>query len=247
MQISVQRGRNMTKLETPGQILNFEILPEEVEKGVDYAKKSLPWTFNRMGIQEGDWTWYYRMMKIVVGVTVQEKLIDVLEERGVRIEKDWTNYRTEDVFDLSFPEGIKLDVKSFNHYPEYNGGLRQYFTKEFLIQNRNYYGSEWGKFFPCLVPKGQINRDDLFIFAIISSSNYMRNKLEDRERHFVITSPAALWGNFLNHKKIIKAREEKDAPLDLTFTLRNNVSLDNTPLKFHFGYEKSSQKRERDR
>lgn len=229
----------MTKLCDEHQVWVFDIDQDDIWKGVHYAKKSLPWTFNRMGVQEGDWTWYYRMMKIVVGVAVQETLIRELQQREIEIEKDWTNYRTKDAFDLTSLDGRKIDVKSFNLYSDYSVKLRPNFCLDYLIQNSSYPGPEWSRFFPCLVPQDQAGRDDVYVFAIVESPNYTSKarRIGGRVNQFMIASPAAAWGNFLNHKNIIKAREDSKMGLDLEFELRDHCSLFKSPLTFYLGLQ----------
>lgn len=228
----------MTKLCDKHQVWEFDIDEDDIWKGVHYAKKSLPWTFNRMGVQ-GNWTWYYRMMKIVVGVAVQETLIRELQQREIEIEKDWTNYRTEDVFDLNSIDGRKIDVKSFNLYSDYSVEHRPNFCPDYLIQNRSYPGPEWSRFFPCLVPRDQAGKNDIYVFAIVESPNYTSKagRIGGRDNHFLITSPPAAWGNFLNHKKIIQAREDSKKGLDLEFELKNYSNLFNSPLTFYLGLQ----------
>jgi hypothetical protein len=227
----------MDKVTSIKDIWKLDIEKANETKGVKYASKSIPWTFNRMGIQDGDWTWYYRMMKISVGVMVQESLLKKLKEKGVQIEKQWKNYRTEDTFDLTPPSGIKIDVKSFNHYVEYDGKIRPEFSLNYMMENKSYSGNEWSKFFPWLIPYDQRKREDLFIFAVLSSPNYIKKKLGDRDRNFILTSPPMGWGFFFNNKKIILKREEEGKFLDLKFKLVGNSSLSQDPIDFTIGYE----------
>lgn len=231
----------MEKVSKTSDIWRLDISEENQKKGVDYASKSLPWTFNRMGIQEGPWTWYYRMMKISVGVMVQETLLSKLREDGAKIEKEWKNYRTEDNFDLISPAGTRIDVKSLNHYLEYDGDIRPTFSLDYLLKNKDYSGKEWVKFFPWMVPCDQVKRDDLFIFALLSSPNYMSEKLANRRKNFIITSPPGTWGSFYNNKKIILAREEQRKGIDLKFKLIENSTLSNVKITFHIGYEKNGK------
>lgn len=235
----------MKKVRTIGDIWELPISIETEMKGVDYASKSLPWTFNRMGIKAHAWTWYYRMMKINVGVMVQETLLTKLRLSGAKIDKEWKNYRTEDTFDLVTSDGIKIDVKSLNYYPEYDGKIRPKFSLEYLIKKRSYSGEKWAKFFPWLIPRGQVKRDDLFIFALLSSPNYMSKKLGDRNKNFLITSPPAIWGDFFNNKKIILAREKQTKGLDLKFKLIKNSNLTNDSVRFWIGFEKAGKFLER--
>ena len=230
----------MTKLDRTKQIWSVEVSDSDVTKGVDYASKSLPWTFNRMGVV-GPWTWYYRIMKIVVGVTVQELLLKLLRAQGMRIAKEWKDYRKEDTFDLRSRKGNKIDVKSLNHFVEFDGDIRPHFTLDYLIDNKGYSGARWKRFFPCLVPNDQLNREDVFVFAILSSRNYNSLRMGERGKNFVISSPSEGWMNFLNNKKMTLARENEEKGLDLSISMEQFTSLDQELPQFLIGYEKQGK------
>jgi len=231
----------MKRVTKTSDIWRISVSNEIEKKGVLYASKSLPWTFNRMGLQEGKWTWYRRMMRISIGVMTQEALLGALRRKGLQMEKEWKDYRTEDTFDLKAPNGTRIDVKALNHYTDYGGVARPEFSLAYLIQNRDYSGNEWAKFFPWLVPRDQLKRDDLFIFGLLSSKNYMAERIGGRDEDFIITSPPAAWGSFLNNKKIILAREEDGKGLDLRLKLTENTTLAEDSIRFHVGYEKSGK------
>lgn len=230
----------MTKLDSAKQIWSVTVSDSDVTKGVMYASKSLPWTFNRMGVV-GPWTWYYRMMKIVVGVTVQELLLKLLRAQGLKISKEWKDYRKEDTFDIKSPHGNKIDVKSLNHFTEFDGEIRPHFAIDYLVDNMGYSGRKWKKFFPCLVPDDQLNRDDVFVFAILSSRNYNSLRKGEREKNFVISSPSEQWMNFLNNKKMTLAREGAGKGLDLSISMGQFSSLDQELPRFLIGYEKGGK------
>ena len=85
----------------------------------------------------GPRTWYYRMMKIVIGVTAQEILLKQMRARGLKISKEWKTYRSEDTFDIMSPKGKKIDLKTLNHFVEFDGKVRPPFTLDYLIDNKN--------------------------------------------------------------------------------------------------------------
>lgn len=229
----------MERLTGAEQIWTCDIESEHLHTAVEYAKKSLAWTFNRMD-DRGPWSWYTRMMRIVVGVTAQETLIMKLREQGSAIERDWTNYRTEDVFDLRTPDGVKVDIKCNNFFTDYKAPGRSQFSLDHVIENRGYCGDEWDKMVPALVPRDQIEKKDLYIFAILLSPEYRAKKTGSRREHCILCSPGLEWGYFLNRRKIIEAREKASKGLDLVFQLKGQSTLSDVPLTFFFGFEKDS-------
>jgi hypothetical protein len=238
----VLKGENsMKKVTKRRDIWEIDVSKQSEEMGVLYASKSLPWTFNRLGVREGPWTWYYRMMNINKGVMTQESLLGRLRKDDVDIEKEWKDYRTEDTFDLRAPNSTRIDVKSLNYYTDYKSAKRPEFSLEYLLENSEYSGNEWSKFFPWLVPCDQLKKNDLFIFALLCSQNYNSKRMGGRDKSFIVTSPPAAWGSFLNHKKIILAREEDKKGLDLKFKLTQNVTLGGEPVEFEVGYEKAGK------
>lgn len=228
----------MERLSKAEQIWTCDIENEHLHTAVEYAKKSLAWTFNRMD-DRGLWSWYTRMMRIVVGVTAQETLIKKLKEQGSAIERDWTNYRTKDVFDLRTPEGVEIDIKCNNFFTDYAAAGRTPFSLDHIIENRRYCGDEWDKLVPALVPRDQIEKKDLYIFAILVSPEYRAKKTGSRQEHCILCSPVLEWGYFLNRSKIIEAREEASKGLDLVFQLEGQSTLSDVPLTLFIGFEKN--------
>ncbi|MDH5687041.1 MAG: hypothetical protein OEZ48_04170 [Candidatus Bathyarchaeota archaeon] len=224
---------------------------------VRYASRSVNWTFNRLAIRASEWTWYKRMMRIVTGVTVQQCLISELQRRGIAVLKDWSNYRTEDTFDIGLPAGRILDVKSFAHYREYDKPkIRSKFTLRYLIENRNYEGADYRRFFPCLVPSEQFDvktrrHKDYYIFAIVSSINFIREKFAGRKGGYYISVVPMQLGDFLNYKKLVLAREEEGKGISITFSLKSEAKLDKylrggekRSIGVYIGYEKAGEFRE---
>lgn len=234
----------MKRLRSTRQIWSLPITPSDVTRGISYATKTLPWTFNRLSIT-GDWTWYYRMMKIVVGVTAQDLFLRKLRAKGMRISKEWKNYRTEDTFDIKTSDGKAIDLKTQNHFYEADGDVRPSFSLDYLIRNRKYHGPKWKRFFPCMAPDDQKQKKDAYVFAITSSNNYMRLKRESRRRHYLIASPANEWMDFLNNKRLALAREETRQGLDLSISLDGVSSFNGKAPEFRIGYEQDGSFHER--
>jgi hypothetical protein len=212
------------------------VTSDDIATGVEYARKSLPWTFNRMSVT-GPWTWYRRMMRIVVGVTVQNLLLRKLKEKGLDISKEWKKYRDEDTFDIKTVDGKVVDVKALNHFYDDDGEIRPNFSLDYLMENKGYTGDMWQKFFPCMAPDDQNKKKDAYVFAILDSEDYLSKVRESRNKHFIIASPSEKWMDFLNNKRLAQEREKADAGLDLTVK-SDLVSLDQDEPELYIGYER---------
>lgn len=241
----------MTKLTKKNQIWTIKPTEEDIWNAIEYAKKSLNWTFNRMG-KQGKWSWYNRMMRILFGVLGQNSLIKEVNKRcknktGKTFTKDWNDYRSEDAFDLFLPNNEHLlDLKCFNHFPDKDDPkIRPPFSLDYFIKNISYAGADYRKFFPCLIPADQFRTKktpkDYYSFGVISSPNYISNKKDyNRQDHFLISSfmiQTGSMGHFLMYKKLIQEREKEGRGFDITLH-RKAMDLLNEPISLSLGYEK---------
>ena len=97
----------MEKFSDASQILTTEMRESDLEKAIQYATISLPWTFDRMqyGIKSqrvvND-----RIMNILKGVLNQSILKRALEEKRYECGTDWSNYRQSDIFDFEIKDRL---------------------------------------------------------------------------------------------------------------------------------------------
>jgi len=188
-------------------------------KDLKYAKKyttiSLPWTFDRMqyggNSQNGV---NNRIMNIFKGVLNQNLLEKKLEEKGYSTVKDWTKYRETDLFDFEIGDNV-YDVKTCHVYDEYSEqNDREIFSLDFLIENIDYPGPEWKRFFPATLPFTQINgieEKDRYLFGISRTNDDIRKTEPDNDDGgFWVSGPCKDAFKFFQVPEAILKREEAD-------------------------------------
>jgi len=215
----------LTSLTDKSQIWETILSDTHITNAVHYAAKSVNWTFNRLAIS-GEWATFKRMMRIVTGVAAQQCLMSQVQKKGKVVTKDWSDYRTEDTFDLALPDGKIADTKASNHYREYDTPkIRPKFSLDYLIKCKDYSGRDYRLFFPCAVPVEQFDvkrkrPKDYYIFTVISSpTDFISERMKGRDKAFLVATVPPGLGNFLNYKKLVAAREAAGAGISLTFSI----------------------------
>lgn len=93
---------------TPADVLRLPYDPTLTQAGIEYAKKSLHYTYNRMGLSTAS-----RLRKIVAGVAVELAFRRWLSEAGVGYDVlGATAFTDKDKYDLRLG-GRRCDLKSF--------------------------------------------------------------------------------------------------------------------------------------
>lgn len=221
----------MEKFSDASQILTTEMGESDLEKAIQYATISLPWTFDRMqyGIKSqrvvND-----RIMNILKGVLNQSILKRALEERGYDCGTDWSNYRESDIFDFEINDRL-YDVKTTHVYSEYGdsdaqyGGSREPISPELIEEYRANEGPEWKTFLPMIVPFTQLEgsrKKDAFIFGIAETEkDIRRTEPEEGEDGFWVAAPynegKDRGTHFFHTENAIRAREEKGQGFNIEF------------------------------
>jgi hypothetical protein len=221
----------MEKFSNASQILTTEMRDDDLEKAIQYATISLPWTFDRMqyGIKSqrvvND-----RIMNILKGVLNQSILKRALEERGYDCGTDWSNYRESDIFDFEVNDRL-YDVKTTHVYSEYGesgsqyGGSREPISPELIEKYQANEGPEWKTFLPMIVPFTQLEgsrKKDAFIFGIAETQNDIRRtEPEKGQDGFWVAAPynegKDRGTHFFHTQKAILAREEKGQGFNIEF------------------------------
>jgi len=198
----------------------------------DFASKTIAWTFNRMSYNYTKRGQNLRCFNIVKGIIAQEMLKTHLIKHGISVVTD-NSYRSSDIFDFLIKRDekeIKLDLKTNHHYNDYNVKGRPEFSVDYLIQNQNYPGPDWRKFFPMLMPHNQIRQNkDAYCFGISSSVDFRDGIEKDRDGYFLSFFPYDSYVSFISNKKLCKLREENGKGFYLNFKY-NSLSLYSTPI-----------------
>jgi hypothetical protein len=194
---------------------------EDLQVAADYAAITLPWTFNRMMMNTSSRGQNQRALNIAKGIVVQETLGRALEKKGVSPQTERKSHRDTDLFDFQLPimgEETKMDIKSMNYYEDYDVE-RPDFSKELIIENKDYAGEDWRRFFPMLLPHTQINQDkEAYCFAIAKSVDFRKDISTDRSDYQITAFPNKEMMPFLNSRRLIRAREEKDKGIYIKIT-----------------------------
>ena len=221
----------MKKFSDADQILTTEMQGEDLEKAIQYATISLPWTFDRMqyGIKSqrvvND-----RIMNILKGVLNQSILKRALEARGYECSTDWSNYRESDIFDFDINDRL-YDVKTNHVYSEYGesdsqyGGSREPISPELIEEYKDNEGPEWKTFLPMIVPFTQLEgsrKKDAFIFGIAKTQeDIRRTEPEEGDDGFWVAAPYNEGKNrgthFFHTESAIRAREERGQGFNIEF------------------------------
>lgn len=202
----------MNKLTDPNDIVVLKPELSELAKAADYALRTLPWTFNRMMMNTSSRGQNGRGLNIAKGVLGQEMLRRHLTSLGISAPAEEKSHRDDDLFDFHLTidgELTKFDLKTVNHYTNYPGDARPPFSPEYLMDNANYSGPDWRRFFPMLVPHTQIGQGkECYCFAIGSSIDFRSNPLLGRSGSLIVAYPYGEALPFLSSARLCRAREE---------------------------------------
>ena len=210
----------MTRLTEPGQIWTVTATNDELRMGAEYAEVTLPWTFNRMMLTTGSSGQQERGLNIAKGIVAQKIMVRALQNKGLPIGEQIKSHRDEDLFDLTIPvygSKVKCDLKSVNYYSDYAPMGREALTPQLVMENGDYPGPEWHKFFPMLIPHTQINQDkEAYCFAIADSIDPRKHPLKGREEFHLVAFPYGMHLPFFTSKRLCEARERANEGFYIT-------------------------------
>jgi len=220
------------------EIVSLKPSDKQKSVGSDYALRTLPWTFNRMMSNTSPAGQNSRALNIAKGVVAQSLFKTVLSDLGVKAEEEKKSHRSSDLFDLRFRvdgNETKFDFKSFNIYTDYALKGRDSFSIDFLIENQDYPGPNWTKFFPMLVPHTQIGQDkDAFIFAFGASKDFRKwNPANGQKNNVLATFPFGENLPFYMSPKLCIAREEAKKGFYIKVIIQSTM-LSGPEAKFFF-------------
>lgn len=183
----------------------------DIDEAAHYASISLPWTFNRMMMRSSPNGQNNRAFNIAKGIAGQEILHRVLRDNGMEVELPRDSHRDDDLFDIRIQvagEVRDTDLKTVTYYSNYSN-KRPPFSPEYVVENRDYDGPEWRRFFPMMIPHTQMNQDkEVYIFAIAESIDFRNEMTSGRSEHEITAFPHGDTCEFLQADRLIKAREE---------------------------------------
>lgn len=212
----------MTKLSDVDHVWTASPTNAEFKQGVHYASISLPWTFDRMMMRSTPNGQRSRAFNIAKGIVGQEVLVRLLEKKGVDIELPRDSHRDDDLFDILLEidnETQKVDLKTMNYFSDY-GDMRPLFSVDYVVENREYDGPEWHRFFPMMIPHTQLNQDkEAYIFAIAESIDFREELTAGRSVHEFFAFPHGKMCEFAQKGQLIEAREaaKKGIFFDITY------------------------------
>lgn len=228
----------MSRLTNVDDIWTLSATKAELQRGSLYAEISLPWTFNRMMLNTGSRGQQERGLNIAKGIVAQEVLIRTLRSRGLVIKEQQKSHRDEDLFDLVLPNNgneVRFDLKSLNYYTNYNPMGRIPLSPDFILQNKDYTGPEWARFFPMLIPHTQITQDKhAYCFAIASSidprNRSLRTRTESESR--LVAFPYGEHLPFLTFKRLCLAREMANSGFSVTVSYQPDNLFGGEAIQF---------------
>ena len=214
-------------------IISRSASAEQRDKGANYALRTLPWTFNRMNANTSPAGQNSRALNISKGVVAQSLFLQIMKELGANPVEEDKSHRSPDLFDLRLRHGsseIAVDFKSFSVYTNYKIPDRPEFSIGYLLENQNYDGPEWARFFPLLVPHTQIQQDtkDAFVFALSESQDFRKlNLAGDYGVSKFAVFPWGSWLPFLTSSKLALLREGSQQEMHLKIEINgSNFSSD---------------------
>jgi len=182
-------------------VIKVEVKDDWIEQGLDYALKSWPYTFNRMGSANP----YSRIEKIMLGIMAEYAIVDYLNKNEIKYDElGKTYWYQKDIYDVGIGN-YKIDVKSCYLKPEKVDGKT---IEEF--RNNNF---EWLLGCTGLVPQDQMSRkldrgEKIYIFPFITGRTDAK---ESQAKGSIIH---AFWG----YEWLKKAEHKDDESLGkLTF------------------------------
>jgi hypothetical protein len=203
----------MATLSSPEDIWTASPTAEDFAEGVRYASISLPWTFNRMMMRSTPNGQHKRAFNIAKGIVGQEVLIRLLQSKDISVTLPRDSHRDDDLFDIQIDihdETKDADLKSMNYFNDY-GDDRPPFSVDYVLENRDYDGPRWERFFPMMIPHTQMNQNkEVYIFAIAESIDFRNELTEGRSEHEFFSFPHGKMCEFLQKKQLIEAREQSD-------------------------------------
>ena len=154
-------------------VWGLPITPDSNRIATDYARWSLPFTYNRMGYHQTPKNLITRLRNIANGKNVELVLCDWLNSQtDCVVELDDSPFYSEDKFDMRI-NGVETDSKGFFVYDDVVESERDHrspLSPENLIQDKDYDGAEWSRFFPMLIPFDQYKRRKArTIFSIVQT------------------------------------------------------------------------------
>lgn len=201
----------MKKVTEASEIITLPSSAEDRRAGALYASRTLPWTFNRMSKGTKAKNQADRALNIAKGIVAQEVLFRELRRREFEVELQRKSYREKDSYDFRIGiDGIKkrFDVKSIAYYNNYPPTGRPPFSKQLIIDNRDYPGPDWRRFFPMLMTHSQVHQEkDAYVFIISESVDLRKTVLDGRSDHLITAFPYGDSSPFYSSKKLCLARE----------------------------------------
>lgn len=233
----------MEKLSRTDQI--WSVIPSSTHRhyAADYASCTLPWTFNRMSKDPLN-----RGINIVKGLTAQGALQDAFTSRSIPFENQYKSYRSTDTYDLRLVgSSLELDVKAISYYRGYPGDIRPPFSLQYIIDNRDYAGRDWRRFFPMLLTHTQIKKSkNVSVFAITESVDVRQPVLGGRSFDFIYAYPhgESATIEFFGSKGISNAREQAGRGLFLNLKWLADSLFATNPLHITLMYEWDGERME---
>jgi len=185
---------------------------KDLEIGAYYASVSLPWTFNRMSLDDTAASQNRRALNISKGILCQELLSRALGNNGVKAITQRKSHRDDDLFDFKVEingSESNLDVKSFNYYSNYQNDVREALNSKLLVKYSGYPGPDWATFFPMLVPKTQVKQEkEAYCFGFGSSIDFRKDISSDRDGYVIASFPYGPLKPFLTSSMLCLKREE---------------------------------------
>jgi len=221
----------MKKLLEKSEIWTIKPEDEDFKVAAHYASISLPWTFNRMMMNLSSAGQQRRALNIAKGILAQEGLKRLFIKHGIEAKTQRKSHRDSDLFDFKIKTDqglVKLDVKTINHYNNYENVERPTFSVDYLMENSSYSGPQWSQFFPMLIPHTQVRQEkDCYCFAIASSHDFRKDVAVDRNDYMLAAFPFKEHAPFMHSQQLCLAREEEGKGIFLNVTFDGETLFDN--------------------
>lgn len=231
----------MNRIKKSDQIWEIKMSDSDIQAGLDYGIISRAWTYDRMGAQRMG-NFGKAIFRITVGRAIQAAFERILNTKGIKFERNSTDYKEEDYWDMNLKNNKSVDIKSFHVFTDYAAPGRGEIDRESIFSSTT--GEHWNTFFPMLIPQDQFDGDvkNYYIFAILTAPASKRYPNTRPNPRFLISLPFSK-DNELNdrYRNIHRARPanlrvKEGKTFSIVFNRDGQLSLFDESLELTIGY-----------
>jgi hypothetical protein len=229
----------MARVINASDLVSVNLEDADIQAGIKYGIIARAWHHDRMGAQaRGDFG--QAMFHIAVGKAMQSAFERYLISQGVSFERDNTDYKTKDYWDIRTSEGVPLDIKSFHYYSDFH--IRERLAPESHRIITSSLGETWNSFYPMLVPQDQFDgaRKDVYVFALLSAPGSKRFPRTHQHPKALVALPFSQNPGLNNQFKLVHSKIPSDQRVrkgqTFEITIRRRAANPAQPFHVTIGY-----------